>query len=144
MSVNVKDLKGNMNIKDDSPYFHRISSDVLLTFTICSSEEPVWIYRFSQYSLFFSKQTVLCLGCMPASDFAIRIKLFSHVFVPWALSARVRSVCSLSERVNAALFPMQVLSWRLMPDNYPLSDQPPPPSYLYGSQHLLRLFGESC
>ncbi|XP_047658944.1 FERM and PDZ domain-containing protein 4-like isoform X3 [Tachysurus fulvidraco] len=34
----------------------------------------------------------------------------------------------------------EVLSWRLMPDNYPLSDQPPPPSYLYGSQHLLRLF----
>uniref|UniRef100_A0A8B9HW06 MSL complex subunit 3 n=1 Tax=Astyanax mexicanus TaxID=7994 RepID=A0A8B9HW06_ASTMX len=33
-----------------------------------------------------------------------------------------------------------VLSWRLTPDNYPLSDQPPPPSYLYGSQHLLRLF----
>ncbi|KAK1802896.1 hypothetical protein P4O66_021431 [Electrophorus voltai] len=35
---------------------------------------------------------------------------------------------------------LQVLSWRLTPDNYPLSDQPPPPSYLYGSQHLLRLF----
>ncbi|KAL7845782.1 hypothetical protein AOLI_G00239740 [Acnodon oligacanthus] len=34
----------------------------------------------------------------------------------------------------------EVLSWRLTPDNYPLSDQPPPPSYLYGSQHLLRLF----
>uniref|UniRef100_A0AAY4DSM4 MRG domain-containing protein n=1 Tax=Denticeps clupeoides TaxID=299321 RepID=A0AAY4DSM4_9TELE len=29
---------------------------------------------------------------------------------------------------------------RLTPDNYPQSDQPPPPSYLYGSQHLLRLF----
>uniref|UniRef100_A0A4W6FNU3 MSL complex subunit 3 n=1 Tax=Lates calcarifer TaxID=8187 RepID=A0A4W6FNU3_LATCA len=34
----------------------------------------------------------------------------------------------------------EVLSWKLTPDNYPLSDQPPPPSYLYGSQHLLRLF----
>lgn len=48
----------------------------------------------------------------------------------------------LSERPNVVLFPLQVLSWRLTPDNYPLSDQPPPPSYLYGSQHLLRLFGE--
>ncbi|XP_051993265.1 male-specific lethal 3 homolog isoform X2 [Xyrauchen texanus] len=34
----------------------------------------------------------------------------------------------------------EVLSWRLTPDNYPQHDQPPPPSYLYGSQHLLRLF----
>uniref|UniRef100_A0A3Q3J7N2 Chromo domain-containing protein n=1 Tax=Monopterus albus TaxID=43700 RepID=A0A3Q3J7N2_MONAL len=34
----------------------------------------------------------------------------------------------------------EVLSWKLTPDNYPLKDQPPPPSYLYGSQHLLRLF----
>uniref|UniRef100_H3DAN1 MSL complex subunit 3 n=1 Tax=Tetraodon nigroviridis TaxID=99883 RepID=H3DAN1_TETNG len=34
----------------------------------------------------------------------------------------------------------EVLSWRLMPDNYPLKDQLPPPSYLYGAQHLLRLF----
>nr|XP_015808042.2 male-specific lethal 3 homolog isoform X1 [Nothobranchius furzeri] len=34
----------------------------------------------------------------------------------------------------------EVLSWRLTPDNYPLTDQPLPPSYLYGSQHLLRLF----
>ncbi|XP_039550751.1 male-specific lethal 3 homolog isoform X4 [Pimephales promelas] len=34
----------------------------------------------------------------------------------------------------------EVLSWRLTPDNYPQSDQLPPPSYLYGSQHLLRLF----
>ncbi|XP_010884968.1 male-specific lethal 3 homolog isoform X1 [Esox lucius] len=34
----------------------------------------------------------------------------------------------------------EVLSWKLTPDNYPQSDQPPPPSYLYGSQHLLRLF----
>ncbi|KAK0154176.1 Male-specific lethal 3 [Merluccius polli] len=34
----------------------------------------------------------------------------------------------------------EVLSWRLTPDNYPMNDQPPPPSYLYGSQHLLRLF----
>ncbi|XP_040048308.1 MSL complex subunit 3B isoform X3 [Gasterosteus aculeatus] len=34
----------------------------------------------------------------------------------------------------------EVLSWKLTPDNYPLHDQPPPPSYLYGSQHLLRLF----
>ncbi|TWW64141.1 Male-specific lethal 3 -like protein [Takifugu flavidus] len=35
----------------------------------------------------------------------------------------------------------EVLSWKLMPDNYPLKDQLPPPSYLYGAQHLLRLFG---
>lgn len=34
----------------------------------------------------------------------------------------------------------EVLSWKLTPDNYPMNDQPPPPSYLYGSQHLLRLF----
>uniref|UniRef100_A0A3Q3GX74 MSL complex subunit 3 n=1 Tax=Labrus bergylta TaxID=56723 RepID=A0A3Q3GX74_9LABR len=34
----------------------------------------------------------------------------------------------------------EVLSWKLTPDNYPLHDQPPPPSYLYGAQHLLRLF----
>uniref|UniRef100_A0A8C9SNL5 MSL complex subunit 3 n=1 Tax=Scleropages formosus TaxID=113540 RepID=A0A8C9SNL5_SCLFO len=34
----------------------------------------------------------------------------------------------------------EVLSWKLTPDNYPQSDQPPPPSYMYGSQHLLRLF----
>ncbi|XP_048834622.1 male-specific lethal 3 homolog isoform X2 [Brienomyrus brachyistius] len=34
----------------------------------------------------------------------------------------------------------EVLSWKLTPENYPLSDQPPPPSYMYGSQHLLRLF----
>uniref|UniRef100_A0A672IT77 MSL complex subunit 3 n=1 Tax=Salarias fasciatus TaxID=181472 RepID=A0A672IT77_SALFA len=34
----------------------------------------------------------------------------------------------------------EVLSWKLTPDNYPLNDQPPPPSYLYGAQHLLRLF----
>ncbi|XP_056309275.1 male-specific lethal 3 homolog [Danio aesculapii] len=34
----------------------------------------------------------------------------------------------------------EVLRWKLTPDNYPQSDQLPPPSYLYGSQHLLRLF----
>ncbi|KAG2456552.1 male-specific lethal 3 homolog [Polypterus senegalus] len=34
----------------------------------------------------------------------------------------------------------EVLSWKLTPDNYPQSDKPPPPSYMYGSQHLLRLF----
>ncbi|XP_012666429.1 male-specific lethal 3 homolog [Otolemur garnettii] len=34
----------------------------------------------------------------------------------------------------------EVLSWRLVPDNYPPGDQPPPPSYIYGAQHLLRLF----
>lgn len=34
----------------------------------------------------------------------------------------------------------EVLSWKLTPDNYPMNDQPPPPSYLYGAQHLLRLF----
>lgn len=37
---------------------------------------------------------------------------------------------------------VQVLSWKLMPENYPPSDQPPPPSYIYGSQHLLRMFGK--
>ncbi|XP_042546775.1 male-specific lethal 3 homolog [Dipodomys spectabilis] len=34
----------------------------------------------------------------------------------------------------------KVLSWKLVPDNYPPVDQPPPPSYIYGAQHLLRLF----
>ncbi|XP_075907393.1 MSL complex subunit 3B-like isoform X3 [Nelusetta ayraudi] len=34
----------------------------------------------------------------------------------------------------------EVLSWKLTPDNYPLKDQLPPPSYLYGAHHLLRLF----
>ena len=38
------------------------------------------------------------------------------------------------------MFYVQVLSWKLMPENYPPSDQPPPPSYIYGSQHLLRMF----
>ncbi|XP_037597710.1 putative male-specific lethal-3 protein-like 2 [Cebus imitator] len=33
----------------------------------------------------------------------------------------------------------EVLSWKLVPDNYPPGDQPPPPSYIYGAQHLLRL-----
>lgn len=36
----------------------------------------------------------------------------------------------------------QVLSWKLVPDSYPPGDQPPPPSYIYGAQHLLRLFGK--
>ncbi|XP_015674823.1 male-specific lethal 3 homolog [Protobothrops mucrosquamatus] len=34
----------------------------------------------------------------------------------------------------------EVLSWKLMPESYPPGDQPPPPSYIYGSQHLLRMF----
>lgn len=34
----------------------------------------------------------------------------------------------------------EVLSWKLVPDNYPPGHQPPPPSYIYGAQHLLRLF----
>ncbi|XP_068406241.1 LOW QUALITY PROTEIN: MSL complex subunit 3-like [Eschrichtius robustus] len=34
----------------------------------------------------------------------------------------------------------EVLSWKLVPDSYPPADQPPPPSYIYGAQHLLRLF----
>ncbi|KAH0624689.1 hypothetical protein JD844_032396 [Phrynosoma platyrhinos] len=34
----------------------------------------------------------------------------------------------------------EVLSWKLMPETYPPGDQPPPPSYIYGSQHLLRMF----
>ncbi|XP_007557154.1 male-specific lethal 3 homolog isoform X1 [Poecilia latipinna] len=46
--------------------------------------------------------------------------------------------CGLESRRNNEL--NEVLSWKLTPDNYPLNDQPPPPSYLYGSQHLLRLF----
>ncbi|XP_063084954.1 male-specific lethal 3 homolog [Cavia porcellus] len=36
--------------------------------------------------------------------------------------------------INSDLF------WKLVPDSYPPSDQPPPPSYIYGAQHLLRLF----
>lgn len=43
---------------------------------------------------------------------------------------------------NTYTFYVQVLSWKLMPENYPPSDQPPPPSYIYGSQHLLRMFGK--
>ncbi|XP_039220205.1 male-specific lethal 3 homolog isoform X3 [Crotalus tigris] len=34
----------------------------------------------------------------------------------------------------------EVLSWKLMPESYPPGNQPPPPSYIYGSQHLLRMF----
>ncbi|XP_048396312.1 male-specific lethal 3 homolog isoform X4 [Stegostoma tigrinum] len=34
----------------------------------------------------------------------------------------------------------EVLSWKMMPDNYPLIEQPPAPSYIYGAHHLLRLF----
>ncbi|NIG59260.1 male-specific lethal 3-like [Pontoporia blainvillei] len=34
----------------------------------------------------------------------------------------------------------EVLSWKLEPDSYPPGDQPPPPSYIHGAQHLLRLF----
>ncbi|XP_057567527.1 male-specific lethal 3 homolog [Hippopotamus amphibius kiboko] len=34
----------------------------------------------------------------------------------------------------------EVLSWKLVPDSYLPGDQPPPPSSIYGSQHLLRLF----
>uniref|UniRef100_A0A8C5KB98 MSL3 like 2 n=2 Tax=Jaculus jaculus TaxID=51337 RepID=A0A8C5KB98_JACJA len=34
----------------------------------------------------------------------------------------------------------EVLSWKLVPDDYPPGDQPPAPSYIYGAQHLLRLF----
>ncbi|XP_027623674.1 male-specific lethal 3 homolog isoform X2 [Tupaia chinensis] len=34
----------------------------------------------------------------------------------------------------------KVLSWKLVPSNYPPGDQLPPPSYIYGAQHLLRLF----
>lgn len=34
----------------------------------------------------------------------------------------------------------EVLSWKLVPDNYPPGDRPPPPSCIYGAQHLLRLF----
>ncbi|XP_043928481.1 male-specific lethal 3 homolog isoform X2 [Protopterus annectens] len=34
----------------------------------------------------------------------------------------------------------EVFSWKLMPENFLQSDQIPPPSYVYGAQHLLRLF----
>ncbi|XP_029112807.1 male-specific lethal 3 homolog isoform X3 [Scleropages formosus] len=34
----------------------------------------------------------------------------------------------------------EVLSWKLTPENYPQRDRPPPPSCMYGAQHLLRLF----
>ncbi|XP_058536729.1 male-specific lethal 3 homolog [Ochotona princeps] len=34
----------------------------------------------------------------------------------------------------------EVLSWKLVPDHYSPPDRPPPPSSLYGAQHLLRLF----
>jgi hypothetical protein len=43
--------------------------------------------------------------------------------------------------LNSCCF--QVLSWKLVPDNYPPGDQPPPPSFIYGAQHLLRLFGKN-
>ena len=36
-----------------------------------------------------------------------------------------------------------VLSWKLIP-NEVYSGTPTPPSVLYGSQHLLRLFGTKC
>lgn len=51
---------------------------------------------------------------------------------------RSRPFYGLESRRNNEL--NEVLSWKLTPDNYPMNDQPPPPSYLYGSQHLLRLF----
>ncbi|XP_008833992.1 male-specific lethal 3 homolog [Nannospalax galili] len=34
----------------------------------------------------------------------------------------------------------EILSWKLVPDSYPPGDRPPPPSCIYGAQHLLRLF----
>ncbi|XP_057387086.1 male-specific lethal 3 homolog [Balaenoptera acutorostrata] len=34
----------------------------------------------------------------------------------------------------------EVLSWKPVPDSYPPGDQPPPPAYIYGVQHLLQLF----
>lgn len=43
---------------------------------------------------------------------------------------------------NHSLCFSQVLSWKLVPDSYPPGDHPPPPSYIYGAQHLLRLFGK--
>ncbi|XP_060689465.1 male-specific lethal 3 homolog isoform X1 [Hemiscyllium ocellatum] len=42
--------------------------------------------------------------------------------------------CRRSNELN------EVLSWKMMPDNYPLIEQPPAPSYIYGAHHLLRLF----
>ncbi|XP_040824222.1 male-specific lethal 3 homolog [Ochotona curzoniae] len=39
-------------------------------------------------------------------------------------------------RTDAAKMP----SWRLVPEDYPPADEPPPPSCVYGAQHLLRLF----
>lgn len=34
----------------------------------------------------------------------------------------------------------EVFSWKLVLDSYPPGNQPPPPSYIYGAQHLLQLF----
>nr|XP_058910706.1 male-specific lethal 3 homolog [Kogia breviceps] len=34
----------------------------------------------------------------------------------------------------------EILSWKLVPDSYPPGDQPPPPSYVYGAQHVLQSF----
>lgn len=34
----------------------------------------------------------------------------------------------------------EVLAWKLVPESYPPSDQPPPASFIYGAHHLLRLF----
>ncbi|XP_053713955.1 male-specific lethal 3 homolog isoform X1 [Synchiropus splendidus] len=59
--------------------------------------------------------------------------------LPWTpRKERSGALFGLGSRRNNEL--NEVLSWKLTPDNYPLNDQPPPPSYLYGSQHLLRLF----
>lgn len=49
-------------------------------------------------------------------------------------SAMFAGLEGTSEEIN------EVLSWKLVPDNYPPGHQPPPPSYIYGAQHLLRLF----
>ncbi|KAM5247673.1 MSL complex subunit 3-like [Ctenodactylus gundi] len=58
--------------------------------------------------------------------------------IPWTPSKDGNVVfSSLKGRANEI---NEVLSWKLVPDNYPPGDQPPPPSYIYGAQHLLRLF----
>uniref|UniRef100_A0A4W3HZ44 MSL complex subunit 3 n=1 Tax=Callorhinchus milii TaxID=7868 RepID=A0A4W3HZ44_CALMI len=57
---------------------------------------------------------------------------------PVTLTPSKEGVTVLDGRRNNEL--NEVLSWKMMPNNYPLTEQPPAPSYIYGAQHLLRLF----
>ncbi|XP_078458875.1 MSL complex subunit 3 isoform X1 [Lampetra fluviatilis] len=53
-------------------------------------------------------------------------------------STQAGSVAStLTTRLSSRL---SVLNWRLLPEDHPRYDHPPPPSCIYGSQHLLRMF----